>query len=62
MDSLEAEEEYIEDYKGYAIAQDMADGYFLAYDDDEVIIAREDTPKMLKWCIDNSYFLPNAKG
>ncbi len=40
----------------------MADGYFLAYSDDEVIVAREATSKMLKWCIDNSYFLPNAKG
>ena len=48
--------EYIEDYGGYSIWQDMDDGYFVAYDDDDKQVAREGTLKLVKEVLDDDYF------
>jgi hypothetical protein len=44
--------DYIKDYRGCSIYQDMDDGAFVAYDDDDHQISREDTLKMVKGDID----------
>ena len=41
-------DEYIEDYKGYAIFQDMENGYFIAYNKSGKRVAYEATLKFLK--------------
>jgi len=45
--------EYITDYKGYAIYQDMENGYFYAHDSNYKIVAYEATRKMVKSTIDH---------
>ena len=45
--------EYITEYKGYAIYQDMYTGYFYASDEDDHIFTYEATQKMVKQDIDN---------
>jgi len=46
--------EYITDYKGYAVYQDMETGYFYAEDDNGNIIACETTQKMLGQAINQA--------
>jgi len=40
--------EYITDYKGYSIYQDMETGYFCASDKDGNIVSCEGTQKMVR--------------
>ena len=42
------EYEYINDYKGYSIFQDMDNGYYVAYDDLDNVIAYEATMAMIE--------------
>lgn len=44
--------DYIRDYRGCSIYQDMDDGAFVAYGDNDCQISREDTLKMVKGDID----------
>ncbi len=47
--SMTSQEEYIEDYKGYIILQDMENGYFVAYDNEnDKQIAREATLQLTR--------------
>ena len=45
--------EYITEYKGYAIYQDMETGYFHAHDENDNTIAVDATQKMVRMDIDN---------
>lgn len=45
--------EYIKDYKGYPIYQDMDNGYFVAFDNEDNIVSNEGTLEMVKTHIDN---------
>jgi len=44
--------EYITEYKGYTIYQDMETGYFHASDEDDYVFSCEATQKMVKQDID----------
>lgn len=52
---MKLEYEYIEDYKGRSIYQDMSDGYYiaLAYDENDKLISREGTLELVKHDIDS---------
>ena len=56
--------EYIKHYKDHEIWQDMDDGYFIAYDDNDKQIAREATMNLVKSDIDTKVRkeLPNGNG
>ena len=47
--------EYIEDYKGCSIHQDMRNGIFMAYDNNGCKVSQEHTLKMLKDGVDRHY-------
>lgn len=49
----QSELEYIFDYKEYNIFQDMENGYYIAFDQNEKIVYNEATIKMVMDNIDN---------
>lgn len=50
----QSELEHIFDYKEYSVFQDMENGYYIAFDQDDKIICNEATIKMVIDNIDNA--------